>query len=70
MTVRLYPGGRFEKFGPLEPALYDKLQKLEPQDMVPVGIWVIGTPNHTQEQLFELLAVQYPEAREAMNKTG
>jgi len=38
--------------------------------MVPVGIWVIGTPNHTQEQLFELLAVQYPEAREAMNKTG
>ena len=61
---------RFDRYGKLEPALFDLLQTIGPEVTLQVGIWIIGTPEHTQEQLFEMLADQYPEARVALDQTG
>lgn len=61
---------RMAKNGKFDAALVERLNTATPDETIEVAIWVAGKPKHSQEELFELLAQQYPQAREALNRTG
>jgi hypothetical protein len=61
---------RQTKYGKLEPALYERLKTMQPEDKVPVAVWIAGAPGRSQEELFAALADKYPEAKEALERSG
>ena len=58
------------KYGKQEPSLYERLKPLQDEDEVPVAIWVAGAPRHSQEALYAELAGLFPEAAEALARSG
>ncbi len=58
------------RYGKLEPALYERLESIQSADVVEVVIWLAGAPPRSQQERFAVLAEKYPQAREAMEKTG
>lgn len=54
------------KYGKLEPALYERLQQANDNQVLPVAIWVAGQPQRIQEEIFAELAATFPEARAAL----
>ena len=61
-------------YGKLDPALYERLQKLGDNDAVTVAVWMAGGPQKTLSDLqataFAALAAKYPEAKAAMQRSG
>ncbi len=58
-----------ERYGKLDPALYEHLQGVLPTESVPVVIWTINeqeSPVELQARISSILAERYPEAREAL----
>ncbi len=60
----------FAKYGKLEPALFDRLESMKPDDKVMVAIWVVDNPKRSREELFAALATKHPEARAALERSG
>ena len=60
----------FAKYGVLKKTLYERLQSIKDEDLVPVGIWIIATPKYTEEEVFAALANQYPEAQASLEESG
>jgi hypothetical protein len=63
-----------QKYGKLEPALYNRLQTLQDNDVVTVTIMVAGDP-HTSVSELEVAAIatigaKYPEAKAAIDRGG
>jgi len=62
------------KYGKLDTALYQRLQELGNNDTLTVAIWMASQPHKTQADLqqaaFATLAVKYPEAQAAMQRSG
>jgi hypothetical protein len=58
------------KYGKLEPILYDRLATMNDEDLISVGIWVIGELKHSRDELYAILAENHPEAKEALETTG
>jgi hypothetical protein len=62
------------EYGRLEIALYNRLQEIGENDTLPVAIWIAPQPGQTasdlQQTIFTALAAKYPEAREAMERSG
>jgi hypothetical protein len=62
------------RYGKLKPVLYDRLQALESNDTIPVAVWVASLPGQTltkqQETAFAILALRYPEAKAALERSG
>ena len=61
---------RQAKYGKLEPALYERLETMQPEDTVPVAVWIAGKPARSEQELFAALADKYPEAQEALEHSG
>ncbi len=61
---------RQAKYGVLQPALFERLQTLRPEDQVPVVIWVAGKPKRNEKEIIALLAARHPEVRAALEKSG
>jgi hypothetical protein len=59
-----------DKYGKLEPALAKRLESIKPEDTVQVAIWVAGAPERSQQDLYDILAGMYPQAREALERSG
>jgi subtilisin family serine protease len=62
------------RYGKFQPALYERLQTMQDDEMVKVTIWVVAAPGESlaerQAAIFAALAAQYPAAREAMERSG
>jgi hypothetical protein len=58
------------RYGKLEPALFDRLQTMKPNDEVKIAIWVAGKPRRSREELYAALAAKYPEAKAALERSG
>jgi len=62
------------RYGKLEPALYERMQSLHEDDVLPVAIWMVARPGQTlaeqQQAAFATLAARYPEAAAAMARSG
>lgn len=58
----------------LEPALYERLQVLEDDDIIPVAVWVKASSNKglagQQQVAFATLVAKYPEAKIAVEQSG
>ncbi len=54
------------KYGKMEPALWERLQQVTDDTVLPVAIWVAGRPTRTDEELLAILAAEFPEAGKAM----
>jgi hypothetical protein len=61
---------KYEKYGKLDPFLYDELQNLNADEWVDVAIWVAGMPRRSEMDRHLALAERYPEARQALEKKG
>lgn len=62
------------RYGKLQPALHERLQTLKDNDTLPVAVWVAVRPGkalaNQQEAAFATLAVRYPEAKAALERSG
>jgi subtilisin family serine protease len=59
------------RYGKLEPALYKRLQDLESDDSIPVGIWIANEAGtDSQVSLFKTLGAKFPEAQNALRRFG
>ena len=58
------------RYGKLEPALFEHLEAMKPDDEVPVAIWIAGQPKRSEEELYAALAARYPEAQAALERSG
>lgn len=62
------------RYGKLEAALYERLQNLKEDDIVPVAVWMAAPPGRTlaeqQQVAFTTLAAKYPEAKVALTRSG
>jgi len=62
------------KYGKLQPTLYERLQGIEDDEILPVAIWAKSSPGETavdiQEAAYAALAEKYPEARASMENMG
>lgn len=62
------------KYGKLQPALYERLQAMREYETVTVTIWVAAPPGKSlaeqQAAAFATLTARYPQAREAMDRSG
>lgn len=59
------------KYGKLTPALYERLQKANAAELLPVAIWLAPDPAvRTQEQVFAELVNRYPGAAAALTEKG
>lgn len=54
------------KYGKMEPALWERLQQVTDDTVLPVAIWVAGQPTRTEAELWAILAAEFPEAGKAM----
>jgi len=55
------------RYGKFHPSLYERLQKVGDDDLLPVAIWVAGDAKvRTREEVFAELAARYPEVATAM----
>lgn len=54
---------RYDKF---DRPLYERLQTVGEQDLLPVAIWVNGARGRSEEELQQILAARHPEVREAL----
>lgn len=54
------------KYGKLQPALYERLQTADTDEMLPVAIWVGGEYGRSRETLYDILADRYPEVHDAL----
>jgi hypothetical protein len=61
---------RFDKYGKLEPFLYEQLRLMKPEDKVQVAIWAAGSPKRSQDEIYASLASKYPEAEQALQLSG
>jgi hypothetical protein len=58
------------KYGALEPALYERLQRATDDELIPVAVWVAGKPSRSPQELFQAVAAQFPEAQAALVRSG
>jgi len=62
---------RRASYGKFQPALYERLQTMQDDEMVKVTLWVVAAPGESlaeqQAAIFAELAAQYPAAREALS---
>jgi hypothetical protein len=65
---------RTEKYGKLQPALYERLQTMQDTDVVTVTIWAAAGPGQSLPErevaAIATLADKYPEARAAVERGG
>jgi hypothetical protein len=61
---------RQARYGKFEPALYERLQEMGPEETIQVAFWVAGEPKRDEQGRFAELAQRYPEARLALEKSG
>jgi hypothetical protein len=65
---------RQSRYGKLQPALYQRLQTLRDDEPLPVAIWIAAGPGQSlaeqQAAAFATVAAKYPEAQEAMQRSG
>jgi hypothetical protein len=59
-----------QKYGKLDPALYERLQQAADDEPIEVAIWIAGRPRRSQQELFAELAAMFPEAQAAMERSG
>ncbi len=55
------------KYGPLSPRLYERLQQIEAQDILPIAIWVAGT-QPSPEEIYAEVTTAYPAAQAALTE--
>jgi hypothetical protein len=56
-----------DKYGKLHPTLYDRLQEVTDDTMLPVAIWVAGSAEQrTEAEYYAELAARFPAAAEAL----
>jgi hypothetical protein len=59
------------KYGKLQPALYDRLQQVTDDTVLPIAIWLAPRSNQrTIPQVYAELAARFPEAAQALAKGG
>ena len=59
----------WDKYGKLDPALYERLQGLGPEEKVSVLVRIVAQPR-TQAELYAELAAMHPEAQAALVREG
>lgn len=60
-----------EKYGKLEPALYERLQEIGEEELLPVAFWFTAGPDSlSREEINNILVSRYPEAAQALAKWG
>lgn len=58
-----------EKYGKLEPALYERLQMVSDDTVLPIAIWVTGNQEEAPMlDIYAILADEFPEAAEALQQ--
>ena len=61
----------YSKYGKFEPALYDRLQQISEDELLPVTIWAAHTnEDSSYEQIVAEVISRYPEAEETFNETS
>ena len=58
------------RYGKFHPALYERLQQIDDDEVLPVAIWSGAPPGRSQAQLYMTLAAHFPEAMEALARSG
>jgi hypothetical protein len=59
------------KYGRLHPALYDRLQQVGDNDVLPIAIWAAPNPEiRSREQVFAEVVGRFPQAARALERTG
>ena len=58
------------RYGRLHPRLYERLQQMGDEEELPVAIWSGMPPGRSQAQLYAALAARFPEAAEALARSG
>lgn len=58
------------RYGKLHPALYERLQQVRDEEILPVAIWSAAPPQRNRQQLYAELAARFPEAAAALAHTG
>ena len=59
---------RYEKYGKLDPVLYERLQTAGENEELTIAVWVSGERGRSRAELFAILTERYPEAREALER--
>ena len=61
----------FDRYGKLEPALYDRLQKLTDEEEVLVAIWLAhSAAERTGDEIYAAVIARYPAAGKALAESG
>ena len=61
----------YSTYGKFEPALYERLQRIVEDDLLPVTIWANYTNEaHFYEQIMTAVIKRYPAAEKAFNEKG
>ncbi len=58
------------RFGKLEPDLFERLESMKEDEEVQVVIWVAGELERSEQDRYSALATMYPEAQEALERSG
>ncbi len=58
------------RYGRLHPALYERLQPIGDDEVLPVAIWGEAPPGRSRQQLYTELAARFPEAAIALARSG
>lgn len=58
------------RYGKLQSALYERLQRVGDDEVLPVTIWNGTRPGRDQQQLYAELAARFPEAAAALTRSG
>ena len=57
-----------QKYGKLHPELYERLQNVKDETLVPLAIWAApGEAEKTEAEYFAILAAEFPEAARAID---
>lgn len=74
VLTRAESSAQISKYGNLQPSLYNKLQSLNENDVIPVAIWLATSSQNTladiQETILLNLASKYPETQIVMSTSG
>jgi len=58
----------FARYGKMEKQLYERLQEIDDDTLLPIAVWVNGTSSTDQQEVEQAVASRFPEARQALEQ--
>lgn len=61
---------KYSRWGKLDEALFEHVQSMQPDETVPVAIWIPFNLGQVEQELYAALAEKYPEAKVSLEEYG